>query len=115
MVSGRDKRKTARVPGRFDVQVREKLATWATSTEDVSPRGCRIALKRPLHLGAMVELAFDMGPENEPLVVHGQVAWVRRAPPLAAGVTFLCAPRQPRQADPRPAAWFDRLRAASGE
>ncbi len=106
----RDKRKAARLPGRFAVQVREKLATWTTSTEDVSQRGCRLAMKRTLQQGELVELAFDMGPEAEPLVVHGQVAWVQRAA-RAAGITFLSAPRQRRQEE-RPATWFDRLRAS---
>jgi hypothetical protein len=111
-VTGREKRKAVRLPGRFAVQVREKLATWATSTEDVSHRGCRIAMKRPLQQGALVELAFDMGPQVEPLVVHGQVAWVQRAA-RAAGVTFLSAPRQRQAAEERPASWIERLRAAA--
>ena len=110
-MTGREKRKAARVPGRFEVQVREKLATWATSTEDVSHRGCRIAMKRPLQQGALVELAFDMGPGDEPLVVHGQIAWVQRAA-HAAGVTFLSAPRQRKQHEERAAGWIDRLRTA---
>ena len=86
------KRRAERLVGRFDVEVREKLATWSTSTEDVSARGCRIGLRRALTPGALVQLAFDMGPGAEPLVVHAQVAWVRRAPPGAAGVTFLSSP-----------------------
>jgi hypothetical protein len=53
-----------------------------------------------------------MGPGAEPLVVHAQVAWVRRSPPEAAGVTFLSAPRQPTQAEPEPGGWIDVLLSA---
>jgi hypothetical protein len=110
----REKRKTARVEGQFEVMIRERIATWVALTEDVSQRGCRILLGRPLRLGALVELAFDMGPEADPLVVHGQIAWVHRSAPRCAGVTFLCAPRQPSQSESRSTPWFDLLRAASG-
>jgi hypothetical protein len=109
---GTQRRRAERLAGRFDVEVREKLATWSTATVDVSTRGCRIALRRALSPGALVQLAFDMGPGVEPLVVHAQVAWVRRTAPEAAGVTFLSAPRQATQADPAPGAWIDRLLSA---
>jgi hypothetical protein len=109
---GTQRRRAERLAGRFEVEVREKLATWSTSTVDLSPRGCRIDLRRALTPGALVQLAFDMGPGAEPLVVHAQVAWVRREPPEAAGLAFLSAPRQAKQADPGPGAWIDRLLAA---
>ena len=95
------------MPGRFRVEVREKLAAWPTSTEDVSARGCRVAMKRPLAPGMLVQLAFDRGPGQEPLVAHAQVAWVRRSPPEAAGLAFLSAPREARH--PQPGFWIDRL------
>lgn len=104
-----DKRRSERLTGRFVVVVREKLATWSTTTEDVSARGCRIELKRPLSPGALVGLAFDMGPGVEPLAVHGQVAWARRTPPYSAGIAFLAAPRQSRDQPGTPAAWIDRI------
>jgi hypothetical protein len=109
--NGTQRRRSERLARRFDVEVREKLATWSTSTEDVSARGCRIGLRRALTPGALVQLAFDMGPGAEPLVVHAQVAWVRRAPPGAAGVTFLSSPRQASE-EPDPGAWIERLLAA---
>jgi hypothetical protein len=105
-----EKRRGERIPGRFTVAVREKLATWVTLTEDVSARGCRIEAKRPLTPGTLVQLAFDMGSGNEPLVVHAQVAWVTRAPPHRAGLAFLSVPRQPSQAQPRD--WIESVLAA---
>jgi hypothetical protein len=107
-----DKRRSERLPGRFDVSVREKLATWRTSTEDVGARGCRIELRRPLTPGALVQLAFDMGEGAEPLVVHGQVAWVRRSQPLCAGIAFLSVPREAHRQFAEPCSWIDRILAA---
>lgn len=108
MVSGEnDKRRSERLPGRFRVEVRERLATWATSTEDVSTRGCRIEMRRPLAPGTLVQVAFDMGPGQEPLVAHAQVAWVRREAPASAGFAFLSMPREAK--DPKPGFWIDRL------
>jgi hypothetical protein len=108
-----DKRRSERLPGRFDVSVREKLATWRTSTEDVGARGCRIELKRSLNPGALVQLAFDMGEGAEPLVVHGQVAWVRRTqPPLSAGIVFLSVPCEAARQFAEPCSWIDRILAA---
>ena len=107
-----EKRRTERLFGRFDVSVREKLATWKTSTEDVGARGCRIALKRPLTPGALVQLAFDLGEGAEPLVVHGQVAWVRKSPTLSAGIAFLSAPREAQRQFAEPSSWIDRILAA---
>jgi PilZ domain len=109
---GVQRRRAQRLVGRFPVEVREKLATWSTSTEDVSPRGCRIGLRRALTPGALVQLAFDMGPGAEPLVVHAQVAWVRRSPPEVAGVTFLSAPRLGSRAESSSGAWIDTLLSA---
>jgi hypothetical protein len=107
-----EKRRSERLPGRFAVAVREKLATWTTSTEDVGARGCRIALKRPMTPGALVQLDFDMGEGAEPLVVHGQVAWVRRTPPLSAGIAFLSVPREAQRQFAEPCSWIDRILAA---
>lgn len=104
-----EKRRGERLTGRFEVVVREKLATWSTFTEDVSDRGCRIELKRPLSPGMLVQLTFGMGPGVEPLVVHGQVAWARRTPPHSAGIAFLSVPRQAREAFGRPGDWIDRV------
>ena len=109
-MSGDDKRRSERLPGRFRVEVREKLATWATSTEDVSARGCRIEMARPLVQGMLVQLAFEMGPGEEPLVAHAQVAWVRRAPTASAGLALLAMPREARH--PQPGFWIDRLLGA---
>jgi hypothetical protein len=107
----RDKRRSDRLAVRFTVAVREKLAMWVTATQDVSARGCRIELKRPLNPGMLVQLAFDMGAGAEPLVVHGQVAWVSRGQAQqCAGIAFLSVPRQPSQ--PAPANWIDRVLAA---
>ena len=104
------KRRSERLPGRFRVEVREKLARWTTITEDVSGRGCRVEMKRPLVPGMLVQLAFDMGAGEEPLVAHAQVAWVRRAEPEAAGFAFLSMPREARH--PQPGFWIDRLLSA---
>ena len=107
-MSVREKRRAQRLPGRFKVAVREKLSTWSTSTEDLGPRGCRVELKRPLTPGTLVQLVFDMK-DAEPLVVHGQVAWVRQAPGQA-GITFLSFPREETpQAAPQTDRWMDRL------
>jgi hypothetical protein len=108
-VTGSEKRKSERLEGRFEVIVREKLATWATRTLDVGPRGCRIELKRPLTPGMLVQVIFSMGPGVEPLVAHGQVVWARRSPPLTAGIAFLSVPRQGEEAPGKPGAWIDRL------
>ena len=104
------KRRSERLPGRFRVEVREKLATWVTSTVDVSARGCRLELKRPLVPGMLIQVAFEMGPGQEPLLAHAQVAWVRRSQPEAAGLAFLSTPREVRH--PQPGFWIDRLLAA---
>jgi hypothetical protein len=109
---GIEKRRSERLAGRFVVVVREKLATWVTTTEDVSARGCRIELKRPLTPGQLVQLVFEMGEGVDPLVVHGQVAWARRSPPHSAGVAFLSVPRTAQDEPARPGAWIDRLLAA---
>ncbi len=106
-VNGIDKRRLARIPVQCSVAVREKLTTWATQTEDVGARGCRIKLTRSLSPGALLQLALGDGPD--PLAVLGQVAWVSRAPPFSAGITFLSAPRQSRAV---PGDWIDRLAAA---
>lgn len=112
MSGGSEKRRTERLPGRFDVSVREKLATWTTATEDVCTRGCRIELRRPLTPGMLVQLDFHMGDDAQPLVVHGQVAWVRKAAPLTAGIAFLSAPRAPGEPAAQAGDWIDRLLAA---
>ena len=111
-MSSPEKRKSERLPGRFTVEIREKIARWATSTEDVSTRGCRIALKRSIQQGAVIQLAFDMGPGADPLVVHGQVAWVKKTAPQAAGITFLSTPRQAHQVPHPQEEWIDKLIAA---
>jgi len=106
---GMEKRKAERLAGRFTVIVREKLATWTTTTEDVSARGCRIELKRPVSPGALVQVAFDMGEAVEPLVAHGQVVWARRTPPHSAGIAFLSVPRRASDAPGQGGSWIDRL------
>jgi PilZ domain len=88
-----DKRRSSRIPLRCTAVVREKMATWTTETHDVSARGCRIALKRPLTPGAVVHLRIERGPGEPPLEFVGQVAWARKTAPLTAGVTFVSAPR----------------------
>ncbi len=60
----------------------------------------------------LVQLAFDMGEGAEPLVVHGQVAWVRRSPTLSAGIAFLSVPREAQRQLTDPCSWIDRLLAA---
>ncbi len=109
---GSEKRRAERLEGRFEVAVREKLATWVTRTEDVSERGCRIELKRPLTPGALIQVLFDMGPGAEPLVAHAQVVWARRTPPHSAGIAFLTVPRQPVDTGARAGDWIDRLLGA---
>ncbi len=108
---GEEKRKSERLEGRFRVAVREKMATWVTRTVDVSARGCRIELKRPLTPGMLVQLVFDMGAGAEPLVAHAQVAWARKTPPHSAGLTFLTIPRQAKD-DGKSVDWIDRLLGA---
>lgn len=108
---GEEKRKSERLEGRFRVAVREKMASWVTRTEDVSARGCRIELKRPLNPGMLVQLVFDMGPGAEPLVAHAQVAWARKTAPWSAGLTFLTVPRQAKD-DGKRTDWIDRLLSA---
>jgi hypothetical protein len=104
-----EKRRSERLSGRFVVVVHEKLATWTTTTEDVSARGCRIEMKRPVSPGMLVGLTFDMGQGVEPLVVHGQVSWARRTPPYSAGIAFLSVPRQAKDQPGKPGDWIDRL------
>lgn len=104
-----EKRRSERLSGRFVVVVHEKLATWTTTTEDVSARGCRIEMKRPVTPGMLVGLSFDMGPGVEPLAVHGQVSWARRTPPYSAGIAFLSVPRQAKDQLGKPGDWIDRL------
>ena len=106
-MTGPDKRRARRHPGRFRVAVREKLATWVTLTEDVSARGCRLEMKRALAPGALVQLAFDMG-GAEPLLVPGQVAWVSRET-SQAGSAFLSFPRVGGQTGADGDAWIERL------
>lgn len=109
---GNEKRRSERLAGRFVVVVREKLAAWVTTTEDVSARGCRIELRRPLTPGMLVQLVFDRGAGQEPLVAHGQVAWARKSPPHSAGIAFLSAPRAPKDQAGAPGAWIDRMLSA---
>lgn len=104
-----EKRRAERLAARFRVEIREKLAVWTTTTADLSERGCRILLRRPLAPGMLVELAFDMGAGAEPLVAHAQVAWVRRTE-QEAGITFLSVPRSAN--GPQPGPWIDRLLGA---
>jgi hypothetical protein len=109
---GMDKRRSERLTGRFVVVVREKLATWVTTTEDVSARGCRIELKRPLTPGMLIQLVFELGEGQDPLVAHGQVTWARRTPPHSAGIAFLTTPRQAKEGPGKAGDWIDRLLAA---
>lgn len=109
---GIEKRKAERLAGRFTVVVREKLAAWTTTTEDVSARGCRIELKRPVTPGALVQIVFEMGEGKEPLVAHGQVVWSRRTPPHSAGIAFLSVPRQASDPPGQGGSWIDRLLSA---
>jgi hypothetical protein len=109
---GIEKRRAERLSGRFTVIVREKLATWETRTEDVSARGCRIELKRPVSPGALVQILFEMGEGAEPLVAHGQVVWARRSPPHSAGIAFLTVPRQATAPAGQGSTWIDRLLSA---
>lgn len=107
MSGNQERRRIARIPVRCGVAVREKLSSWVGETEDLGLRGCRIALKRQVAPGALLQLAFDAGPGAEPLVVLGQVAWASRAAPLVAGVKFLAVPREAQ--NPQPGFWLDRL------
>lgn len=107
-----DKRKSERLEGRFKVIVREKLATWVTTTEDVSARGCRIEARRPLTPGALVQLVFETGDGTDPLVAHAQIVWARRTAPLSAGIAFLSLPRRANEPAGKPGEWIDRLLAA---
>ncbi len=84
------RRKVARIPSRCPVVVREKLSDWATETEDLGTRGCRISLRRPLARGRVVQLRFEPGTGQPPLDVVGQVTWCRGA---SAGVIFITVPR----------------------
>jgi hypothetical protein len=109
-LSGADKRRSTRIPMRCTATVREKIATWTTETRDVSVRGCRIVLRRPLTPGMLVHIAIERGGDAPPLEFVGQVAWARKAAPLFAGVTFVSAPRDP--AGGSTGAWIDMLVAS---
>lgn len=67
-------------------------------------RGCRLALKRPLGRGAVVQLRFELGAGQAALDAVGQVSWTR---PAAAGVVFVSVPRGAHSG-----AWIDALVAA---
>lgn len=88
-----NKRRSSRIPLRCTAVVCEKIATWTTETHDVSPRGCRIALKRPLTPGAVVRLRIARSAGEPPFEFVGQVAWAGKTAPLMAGITFVSAPR----------------------
>jgi hypothetical protein len=102
-----EKRRISRIPIACTVVVREKLAIWNTTTEDVGARGCRIALKRALSPGALVQLRFDTGPDEGCLEVVGQAVWARRSESPAAGIAFVGQPAD--RSGVRRRTWIDVL------
>jgi hypothetical protein len=90
------------------VVVREKLATWETETADVGARGCRIAMRRPVAQGTLLQLRFEREDGSEPLEAVGQVAWTRGGDQQEAGIAFVSTPRS-RTSGPN---WIDELAAA---
>jgi hypothetical protein len=82
---------------------------WDGWTEDVSPRGCRIATQRRHSVGTLVRLTLVAEQLGEPLIVSGQIVWVAEGAPARAGVTFTGSP----SGVPGAGAWVRSLEAAA--
>lgn len=103
-----ERRRLARIPLTCRIEVGERFSTWVARTQDVGPRGCRIALPRPVSVGTLLRLSLDAGEGAPPVEALGQVVWTRDGPEPEAGVAFTGDVR----GGERGAAWIDALVAA---
>jgi len=101
-------RRFARLPSRCRAFVRDRFGVWDAFTEDVSPRGCRIVTPRRQTIGALVRLTVVAEQLVEPLLVSGQVVWIREGSPARAGISFTGSPSD----GPGAGAWVRSLEAA---
>ena len=102
-------RRFARLSSRCRVWVRDRYGVWDAWTEDLSPRGCRIVGVRRHSVGTLVRLTVVADQLREPLIVSGQVVWVRDGPPPRAGISFTGSPSDVPGAGP----WVRSLEAAA--
>jgi hypothetical protein len=102
-------RRFARLPSRCRVLVRDRYGSWDALTEDVSPRGCRIVAPRRQTIGTLVRLTLVADRLLEPLLVSGQVVWVKDGPPPQAGISFMGSPSD----GPGAGAWVRTLEASA--
>jgi hypothetical protein len=102
-------RRFARIPSRCRAWVRDRYGVWDGWTEDLSPRGCRIAMRRKHSVGTLVRLTLVAEHIVEPLIVSGQIVWVSEGATARAGVSFTGSPSDV----PGAGAWVRTLEAAA--
>jgi hypothetical protein len=104
-----DSRRFPRLAARCRVRLVDRFGAWDVETEDVGPRGCRIATARPQTVGALVRLTLWSDAVAAALDVTGQVVWARAG---RAGISFAGRALAPGAIPPSD--WFQRLAAAAG-
>jgi PilZ domain len=103
----RNRRRAPRVPIRcLVIGAVPDGSVWASQTEDLSKKGCQLALPERLLPGGAIALTITDERLDDALEVGGRVAWISTQPPWRAGISFETDDTM------RAAAWFERLVAA---
>jgi hypothetical protein len=103
----RNRRRAPRVPIRcLAIGALPDGRVWASQTEDLSRKGCQLALPERLVPGGPIALTISDERLDDALEVRGRVAWISTQPPWRAGVAFETSETE------RATAWFERLVAA---
>ncbi len=98
-------RHAPRVRVGLTVDVRCNRDVWQSVTRDFGPGGCALVSYRSMNADARVQLLVRSSKLKDSLLVDGRVAW---AADRKAGIAFV-----PEAGAGDPAAWFDRLLAAT--
>lgn len=100
-----DLRQSARAPLRLRVDYERMNSFFADYTKNLSKGGTFIKTSRPLPVGTRCHFAFTLPALSDPLLIAGEVSWIRPAGDAAAkgedpgmGVKFVFEdPRQEKQ------------------
>jgi type IV pilus assembly protein PilZ len=80
-----DVRQSARAPLRLRVGYERMNSFFADYTKDLSKGGTFIKTARPLPVGTRCHFAFTVPALSDPLMIEGEVSWIRSPEEAAAG------------------------------
>jgi type IV pilus assembly protein PilZ len=80
-----DVRQGVRAALRLRVDYERMNSFFADYTKDLSKGGTFIKTARPLPVGSRCHFAFTVPALSEPLILEGEVSWIRTAADAAAG------------------------------